>query len=194
MRHAAVLVATVSLLVPCAARAEEPPPEPPPPLPPLVSIDSTRPFTVVERRANHVTGWSLTVPFPAYVVTEQWEPVCVAPCELRLDPNAVYRVGGGGVAPSGNFPIPRGADSLRLHVHAGSAFWHSAGIVTTILGAASVTAGLAFTGGATVETNPELALREGFAFIVPGVVALVTGAALWIFCGSSVTGDDGRTL
>jgi hypothetical protein len=179
-----------------AASATGPPPAPeqvsPPtaPIAPLVVVDSTRPFTVIERRANQVNGWSLTLPFPAYVATEQWEPVCVTPCEARLDPNGVFRVGGG-VAPSGTFVLPRGSDPLRLHVHAGSSFLHDGGILLTILGAASFVAGLATVGVSTAETDPEGALRAGIAFFVPAFVAMVAGATLWLTNGSSVVTEAG---
>jgi hypothetical protein len=164
------------------------------PVTPLVVVDSTRPFTVIEHRANQVNGWSLTLPFPAYVSTEQWEPVCVAPCQARLDPNGVFRVGGGGVAPSGTFVLPHGPDPLRLHVHAGSSFWHDGGIVLTVLGAASLLAGLATVGVSTAETDPEGALRAGIAFFVPGFVAMVLGTTLWLANGSSVVTENGHSL
>jgi hypothetical protein len=163
------------------------------PATPLVTIDSTRPFTVVERNANNVAGWSLTLPVPAYISTSQWEPVCVAPCQLHLDPNAVYRVGGGGVAPSSAFTLPRGSDSLRLHVHAGSSLLHDGGIVLTVAGAVSVIAGVAVVGASTVETDPRAALQAGVAFFVPGLAAVLAGAVLWLTNGSSVVTEDGRS-
>jgi hypothetical protein len=185
---------------PRPARAEEPkaaPSDAAPassPVAPLVVIDSTRSFTAVERRANHVLGWSLTLPFPAYVSTEQWEPVCVAPCSLRLDPNAIYRVGGGGVAPSGAFALPHGGDPLRLHVHAGSSFLHDGGIVLTVLGAGSVLAGIAIAGASTAAADPAGTVKAGAVFFAPGALALVVGAVLWLTNGSSVVADDGTTL
>jgi len=162
--------------------------------PALVVLDSTRAFTVLEHRANDVIGWSLTLPFPSFTSTTQWEPVCVAPCALRLDPNGVYRVGGGGVASSGAFALPRSPDPLRLHVHAGSSFWHDGGIVLTALGVTSVIAGVAIVGVSTAETDPSGAFKAGVAFFVPGLVSMVVGAVLWITNGSNVVTEDGRSL
>ena len=164
------------------------------PATPVVTIDSTRPFTVVVRHAYSVEGWSLTLPVPAYISTSQWEPVCVAPCQLHLDPNAVYRIGDGGVAPSSAFTLPRDQGSLRLHVHAGSSLLHDGGIVLTVAGVLSVIAGVAVVGASTVETDPKAALRAGVAFFVPGLAAVLVGAGLWLANGSSVVTEDGHSL
>jgi hypothetical protein len=86
------------------------------------------------------------------------------------------------------------SDPLRLHVHAGSSFWHDGGIVLTVLGAASFIAGLATVGVSTAETDPEGALRAGIAFFVPGLVAMVVGATLWLTNGSSVVAEDAHSL
>ena len=180
------------------AEAPAPPSQPPPPLvlpPPVVTVDSTRPFTVLERRANRTSGWSLTLPFPSYNSGEQWEPICVAPCELHLDPNGVYRVGGGEVGPSSPFVLPRGrTDPLRLHIRAGSSFLHDGGIVLTVLGAAAIVGGVLSVGLSTAESDPAAALRGGVAFFVPGLASVLIGTTLWLMNGSSVVTDDGRTL
>jgi hypothetical protein len=170
---------------------------PPPALvPPLsvVTVDSTRAFTVLERRANRTMGWSLTLPFPSYNSGEQWEPVCVAPCELHLDPNGIYRVGGGDVGPSSPFVLPRGIDPLRLHIHAGSSFLHDGGIVLTVLGVAAIVGGVLTVGVSTAESDPAAALRGGVAFFGPGLASVLIGTTLWLMNGSSVVTDDGRTL
>jgi hypothetical protein len=188
MRHALALL--VTLTVSSRALADEP--TPPAAAAPPVSIDSTRPFTVIERRANQVRGWNLTVP-PIYVYTEQWEPVCVAPCSAPLDPNGVYRVGGGGVAPSAPFVLPH-ASPLRLHVHAGSGFWHDTGVVTFIAGIATAITGGAIWGSAPTQTNERQTAIAGASIAGAGLVLFTIGAVVWLASGSVVTTDDGRSL
>jgi hypothetical protein len=188
IRHGLALL--VTLAVPGRALADEPAP-PAAPTPP-VSIDSTRPFTVIEHRANEVRGWNVTIP-PTYVHTEQWEPVCVAPCSVPLDPNGVYRVGGGGVAPSGPFVLPHAAP-LRLHVRAGSGFWHDAGVGTFVAGLVTVIAGGAVWGSAPSQTNEHQTAIAGAAIAGAGLAVLALGAVVWLTSGSVVTTDDGRSL
>jgi hypothetical protein len=184
------LALLVALGIPRPALADEPAstaaPTPP------VSIDSTRPFTVIERRANQVRGWNVTFP-PVYVHTEQWEPVCAAPCSVPLDPNGVYRVGGGGVAPSGPFVLPH-APSLRLHVHAGSGFWHDAGVSTAVAGLATAITGGIIWGSSPSQPNERATAIAGAATTGAGIVLLAVGAVMWLTTGSTVTTDDGRSL
>jgi hypothetical protein len=184
------LALLVALAVPRHALADEPAPAAAPTLP--VSIDSTRPFTVIERRANEVRGWNVTFP-PIYVHTEQWEPVCAAPCFVALDPNGVYRVGGGGVAPSGPFVLPHAAP-LRLHVRAGSGFWHDAGVSTVVAGLATAITGGIVWGSAPSQTNERATAIAGAATTGAGIVLLAIGAVMWLTTGSVVTMDDGRSL
>lgn len=181
-----------ALAVPRHAQAEEPPSSPPlPAAPPVVTIDSTRPLTVVERRANEIRGWNLSFP-PAYVATEQWEPVCVAPCATPLDPNGVYRVGGGGVAPSGFFVLPR-TNPVHLHVHAGSRFWHGAGLAGFILGGAAVLTGGIIAGSGSGSDARQNAI-SGAEIAGSGLALLAAGLIVWLTTASTVVTDDGHPL
>jgi hypothetical protein len=182
------LALLIALAVPRHALADEPAP----PAAPPVSIDSTRPFTVIERRANQVRGWNVTFP-PVYVHTEQWEPVCAAPCTVPLDPNGVYRVGGGGVAPSAPFVLPHAAP-LRLHVRAGSGFWHDAGVTTLLTGLATAITGGIVWGDAPSQTNQRATAIAGATMTGAGLVVLALGWVVWLTSGSVVTTDDGRSL
>jgi hypothetical protein len=184
------LALLITLGIPARALADEPTPSGAPT--PAVSIDSTSPFTVIEHRANEVRGWNVTFP-PTYVHTEQWEPVCVAPCSVHLDPNGVYRVGGGGVAPSGPFVLPQAAP-LRLHVRAGSGFWHDAGVGTFVAGLATAIVGGAVWASAPSQTNEHQTVITGAAITGAGLAVLALGAIVWLASGSVVTTDDGRSL
>jgi len=157
----------------------------------LVSIKSTREGTVVERRANHVKGWSLTLPFPAYTSTEQWEPVCVAPCAMRLDQNAIYKIDGVGVAPSSAFVLPRSPELLELRVHAGSKLWHDVGRGTTVLGVVTLIVGAAVAAGASTAAD---AGRTLLYVCTPGLALTAIGGVLWGVNGSSVRTSSGRSL
>lgn len=114
------IVASVICTASLAHADEAPPPQTDAPETITVKLDSNREGTLLERRANRVRGWQLTLPLPSYVVTEQWEPVCYAPCVVKLDANSMYSIGGASAASSSTFGLPRGHDPLVLHVHAGS--------------------------------------------------------------------------
>jgi hypothetical protein len=144
--------------------------------PGLVLIESTRAGTVVERRANHIKGWSLTLPFPAYVTSEQWEPVCVAPCAMHLDRNAIYKIDGVGVAPSSAFVLPRGPDPLQLRVKAASKLWHDTGVGATVIGVVTVI--IAGTIAASASTAKQA--EDTLLFVAaPGLAVTTIGAVLW---------------
>jgi len=205
-----VLVAVSSVL--CAApvaRAEEASAPaalpPPPPAPPPVSdtetvtvkLDSNREGTLLERRANRVRGWQLTLPVPSYVVSEQWEPVCYAPCVVKLDANSMYSIGGANAATSSTFGLPRGHDPLVLHVHAGSSTAYTIGEVTTIIGVLSVIAGGAIALSTVAETDVAATQNfrySGLGLIGSGLVATIVGVIVWVANRSKVMTEDGRAL
>jgi hypothetical protein len=154
-------------------------------------IESTRNGAVVERRANHIKGWSLTLPFPAYTTSEQWEPVCVVPCALHLDRNAIYRIDGVDVAPSSAFVLPRGPDPLKLRVKAASKLAHDAGVGTTLVGVISViVAGTIAASASTARQAENTLLFVG----APGLAVTAVGAILWGVNRSSVRTSDGLSL
>ena len=157
----------------------------------LVTIESTRVGAVVERRANQVKGWSLTLPFPAFTMTEQWEPVCVTPCAMRLERNAVYKVDGVGVASSAAFVLPRGPDALGLRVQAASKLGHDAGVGATVVGVVTVVIAAIVAGGAATTRQAEPRLLYIGA---PGLAVTALGAILWGANGTHVRTSDGRSL
>jgi hypothetical protein len=185
-------LALVVLAFPTAALADEPAPASASAPAPLVMIDSTRPFTVIERRANEIRGWNMSFP-PSYVRTEQWETACVAPCLAPLDPNGVYRVGGGGVAPSSPFVLPRDP-GLHLHVRAGSSFWHQTGIGAFVVGGLTMVLGGVVAGSASSQSDAHQTAITGAEIAAPGLAVLALGAILWLTSASVVTTADGRVL
>lgn len=186
-----------------AQEATSQPAPPPPPAPAgdtdtiTVKLDSDRDGTLLERRANRVRGWQLTLPVPSYIVTEQWEPVCYAPCVAKLDANGMYSIGGASAATSSTFGLPRGHDPLLLHVHAGSATAYTVGVVTTIVGVLSVLSGGAIalsTVSATDVTAAQGFRYSGLGLLGTGVVATVVGVILWVANRTKVLTEDGRAL
>lgn len=190
----ASVICTASL-----AHADEAPPPPQPDAPETITVklDSNREGTLLERRANRVRGWQLTLPLPSYVVTEQWEPVCYAPCVVKLDANSMYSIGGASAASSSTFGLPRGRDPLVLHVHAGSSIAYTVGIVTAILGVASTLTGGAIALAALTDADPVATQSfrySGFGLLASGVVATVVGVVLWVVNRTKVLTEDGRAL
>jgi len=162
-----------------------------------VKLDSNRDGTLLERRANRTRGWQLTLPLPSYLITEQWEPVCYAPCTVKLDANGMYSIGGASAATSSTFGLPRGHEPLVLHVHAGSATAYAVGVVTTFLGIASVIAG----GSIALSTvsDADIGATQGFRYsglglTASGVVATVVGLILWVGNRTKVRMEDGFAL
>jgi hypothetical protein len=177
------------------ARADGKPEEPAPPPPgALVRFDSTRVDTIIERRSNRTEGFSFSVP-PAYVFQSQWEPVCVTPCEVRLDPNSPYRVRN--VAPAGDFYLPRVNGPLRLHVNAGSSTAYYSGITLVVIGALAMISGAVLLGSTTTQIDAGTAhgVRiSGWFTAGLGVVMTGIGLPLWLANITRVTTDDGQTL
>ncbi len=161
-----------------------------------VIVDADDDQAQIQRRANTVEGWQTTLGIPIFTSTEQWEPVCVAPCKVQLSPHATYRVSGRGVADSHDFVLPKG-DELRLEVRARSAFWHGAGVGLTVLGGMLTAVGGISTSvaGNITSTDAEATVRSfGVTFLVAGVVMLATGVPLWITQRSAVRTADGHWL
>lgn len=162
-----------------------------------VKLDSNRDGTLLERRANRTRGWQLTLPVPSYIVTEQWEPVCYAPCVVKLDANSLYSIGGASAATSSTFGLPRGHDPLVLHVHAGSSTAYTVGVVTTFFGIVSTLVGGSIA-LSTVSQSDVVSTQNfrysGLGLIGSGVVATVVGVIVWVANRTKVMTEDGRAL
>ncbi len=113
---AATLAAPLVFAAP-RALADEPSNDPNNAILKSVTIDSTRPGTLIERLSSVQDQRSFDIPILSY---EQptWSPFCVTPCRAKVDLNGVYRVGPqNGVTTSQSFTLS--PDVLALHVNAG---------------------------------------------------------------------------
>lgn len=135
----------------------------------------------------------------------KWEPVCIAPCDLEVDPNVPYRMAGAGITPSSSFLLGPGPE--RLRVSAGSRSGRMAGIVFTGVGVLTLTSGALFLALSTVfdssaypGTSQERSdLKSvyravGFVEIGIGVVTLAIGIPLWLSNRTTVENESGAAL
>jgi len=161
-----------------------------------LSVESSRPNTVIEHRLYTTSQWQSALGLPIYTWGDAWDQVCVAPCSVKVDPQASYRVGGE-AAPSSRFVLPQGKSKVHLRVHAGSGFWYDAGVILASVGGTSTLAGgiVVFVAPKLSDAVSETTTREiGFALLGTGIAMLLVGVPLWLANGSSVTTDDGTKL
>lgn len=191
----ACLVAGFALALPSLAHADEPAPAPKPAekTGPLVELNADEDGATIEKRTA-TTGATYLGPFEAGVLsTGHWQEVCVAPCQVRLDPNASYRVSGDGLVPTRSFILPRNEERVRVDAKMGSSPVRVGGMVLTGGGAASILAG-----GLALAISPILASEEvgsegfrtavvagGIGAVSLGAIALTTGLFMWLSNGSS---------
>lgn len=64
----------------------------------------------------------------------QWRDVCVAPCNVPVNPAAVYRIGGNTIVPSDSFSMPRPSGQVVIEARYGSKVKHWVGIALIIVG------------------------------------------------------------
>ena len=48
----------------------------------------------------------------------KWQDVCVAPCNVPVNPQGTYRIGGGTIRPSDGFNMPRPAGQVVVEAQA----------------------------------------------------------------------------
>ena len=57
----------------------------------------------------------------------KWQDVCVAPCNVPVNPQGLYRIGGGTIRPSDGFNMPRPAGQVVVEAQTGSTVKHWVG-------------------------------------------------------------------
>ncbi len=120
----------------------------------------------------------------------KWTNVCAAPCDVAVDPNAIYRVGGGAVRPSEEFRMPRPQGNVLIDTQAGSSVKHWVGFgmilggLGAVLGGAALYA-LAPSSGTETDAfgNPTNTMRNfdhaaGITYIVIGAIVAAIGIPL----------------
>lgn len=116
----------------------------------------------------------------------KWQDVCLAPCNVPVNPAGVYRVGGGTIRPSETFNMPRPAGPVVIDVQAGSNIkrWVGFGLILGGIGAA-VGGTLTYLNapeesafGSTANTERDAAHVVGIVYIIIGVVLLAVGIPL----------------
>jgi hypothetical protein len=164
----------------------------------MMVVEADAPDALIERRANVVEGWQTTLGIPVYTSTEQWEPVCAAPCRVMINPNSAFRVNGPGISTSRAFVLPHESkDEIRLDIRTRSALWHGLGQAMTVVGTILVIVGGISTlyAPSITSTDEEKALRRfGVGFLAGGGLMLGIGIPLWVTQRSWVRGPDGSAL
>jgi hypothetical protein len=109
-----------------------PPPFVPYVLPrPLVHLDADDERAVLELRVSDAASGHVS-----------WEPVCRAPCDVRVEPDAQYRISGPGLASTGTFVLPATFRSVELAATMRSANRPTIGLVLLGLGLVPLVAGV----------------------------------------------------
>lgn len=156
------------------ARADDGAPAAPESKWPKVHLDSTKPGAALFRRDE-----SKKLIDKRGSVDDVWEFVCYAPCDKRVDPDAVYRVLGSTIPPSDSFVL--GSEDVTLKVEAGSTRMQALAHGTGGLGLASVIAsGVFFVAeGATDSESKEDSMRLlGQVFLIGGLTLTITSIIL----------------
>jgi hypothetical protein len=114
----------------------------------------------------------------------KWRDVCMAPCGVRVDPGAVYRIGGGTIRPSSDFTMPRGKGAVYIDTDPGSTVKHWVGVGLSIGGAVSAGLGALYL-ALSRETNDsydsgasDFLAGAGIAYLLIGGVLLAVGLPL----------------
>jgi hypothetical protein len=108
----------------------------------------------------------------------RWTNVCVAPCDVAVDPSAIYRIGGGTVRPSEEFRMPRPQGNVLIDTQAGSTIKHWVGFGMILGGLGGVALGALVYAAAPSQATE----NDGFgdtsrhADHILGLTYIITGA------------------
>jgi len=115
------------------------------------------------------------------VMRLRWINVCFAPCDVAVDPNGIYRVGGGTVRPSEEFRMPRPQGTVLVEAQTGSTVKHWVGFGMILGGLGAVAGGALVYAAAPSQATED----DGFGDVsttsrhvdhVVGITYMVIGA------------------
>ena len=114
-----------------------------------------------------------------------WQDVCVTPCNVAVNPAAIYRVGGGTIRGSDSFSMPRSSGRVVIDAQVGSTIKHWVGVALAIGGAIGIGFGaLYYSQADSLARSSNGSVEKGFyqgvgiAEIITGVVLLGVGIPL----------------
>jgi hypothetical protein len=124
------------------------------------------------------------------VMNMKWTNVCTAPCDVAVDPNGIYRIGGGSVRPSEEFRMPRQQGTVLIDTQAGSTVKHWVGFGMVLGGLGAVLGGAVIYAAAPSEASQTDAFGDvsntsrhvdhvlGITYIVIGAIVAAIGLPL----------------
>jgi len=189
-RHLAFLLGIASFSFAAAAQAEEPTAAP---KGPVVELSADDEGATIEKRVGTTGPSGLGIVETGVLSVGQWQHACVAPCQMRLDPNYSYRVAGDGLVPTGSFTIPRESDHVRVDARMGSSPARVGGMLITGGGVLALAAGAAALIATPILESEDVGskgfrsgvLAGGIGALSVGAIATTIGLFMWLSNGSS---------
>ena len=107
-----------------------------------------------------------------------WQDVCLAPCNVPVNPWGIYRVGGGTIRPSATFSLPR-KPSVVIDAKVGSTVKHGVGLGLIVGGiVTAVGGGVIYTSADDDQPDPYGSNAPKTIVHIYGVFFMVVGALL----------------
>ena len=204
------VVAAAQLLFNPLGHAQEPAPAPPSPEPRVQVQDQDEPGqarTVAPQPQyppQYAAPYAPPYPPPVYgpIVTLRadsprarlqvqthlkWQDVCLAPCNIPVNPAGAYRIGGGTIRASETFAMPRPSGQVLIDAQVGSKVKRGVGIGLTIGGGvAALVVAIYFAAGSSASSNgdefgtsgQEILQGFGILYLVVGAVLMAVGIPL----------------
>jgi hypothetical protein len=124
----------------------------------------------------------------------RWDDVCVTPCGRPVDPNGIYRVGGGTINPSPSFHLSRPEGQLVLQARTGSKVkrWVGFGLGMGGLGSAAVGGLYLALASDTKSTDQFGTLSKdttrtvGITYLIIGGILMLVGFPMFAMNNTSV--------